>query len=273
MMVIAACTGGVAETTVPTSESTTSAPSSTLPPVVECPGTGEFEEGGGIGALDGLGSDSVRLGRVSWDVSDRCETFAFEFETSEGAPATALPDVEVDHLGSFQVVRVALEIESSVVVDQLVETQLVDRLYVVRSLDGGMFVDLHLSAPAAVRVTALDSPARLSLQLRPGFVPFNGAAVAADDVVVVSPASDGDIPPVVDLAGYVRNERPELAALVTQGGSLVSETSLETAESSGYWGEFRARLTLPPGNVSVFVGETGPDDDDLDGLIIDLEVS
>jgi hypothetical protein len=84
-------------------------PTSTLPPVVECPGEGEFEEGGGIAEIDATGSDSSTIGRISWETSDRCETLHFDFETSEGAPATTVPAIKVDHLESFQVVRISMD--------------------------------------------------------------------------------------------------------------------------------------------------------------------
>ena len=274
LLVLSACAQpGVSETTGATTSSTTPTPTSTLPPVVECPGEGEFEEGGGIADLHGSGSDSARLGRVSWEESDRCETFNFDFETSEGAPATTTPDVQVDHLESFQVIRISIDVDSSVVIDQLVETDLVERLYVVRALDGGMFADLHLAAPAAARATALASPARLSVELRPGFVPIEGRPSQSQGVVLVSPTTDADVAPTTQLSGYARTSEGSVLIVVTQAGSLVLETNTTAAESDSAWGEFIMDLTLPPGEVSVFAGERSPGDGSLDGLTIDLSVS
>lgn len=260
---------GIADATTST---TSPAPTSTLPPVVDCPGEGEFEEGGGIADLDGSGSDSARLGRVSWEASDRCETFSFDFETSEGAPATATPDARVDHLESLQVIRISIDVESSVVIDQLVETDLVDRLYVVRALDGGMFVDLHLASPAAARATTLTSPARLSVELRPGFVPIEGSPTQSEDVVLVSPTADADVAATTELIGYARTSEASVLIVVTQAGTLVTETSISTADAA-VWGEFRIELTLPPGEVTIFAGERSPGDGSLDGLTIDVSVS
>jgi hypothetical protein len=274
LLVLAACAQlGASGTTAATTSSTSPTPTSTLPPVVDCPGDGEFEEGGGIADLDGSGSDSARLGRVSWEESDRCETFNFDFETSEGAPATTTPDVQVDHLGSFQVIRISIDVDSSVVIDQLVETDLVDRLYVVQALDGGMFVDLHLAAPAAARATALASPARLSVELRPGFVEMEGRPSHSERVVLVSPTADADVTTTTQLVGYARTAEGDVLIVVTQAGTLVIETSATPAESVSAWGEFRMELTLPPGEVSIFAGERSPGEGSLDGLTIDLSVS
>src|SRR5690606_29138572 len=115
------------------------------------------------------------------------------------------------------------------------------------------------SAPAAVRVTALSSPARLRLELRPGFVSFTGVAETGDDVVLVSPAAGADTATTVDLTGYTRIDSA-LLVVVTQADVLVYESGVTAAASSEVWGEFEAELRLPPGNVSIFVGEESPED-------------
>jgi hypothetical protein len=240
--------------------------------VVECPGEGEFEEGSGIADIEATGSDSSIVGQISWETSDRCETFHFDFETSEGAPATTVPNVTVDHLDSFQVVRVGIDVDASVITDQLVETEFVDRLYVVRSLDGGMFVDLHLSEPAAVRATTESSPARLSIDLRPGFVPFVGESSIDDQVVLVAPTDESDMESTAELAGYSRIPDGSVLVVVTQSPTTVIETETTTADNEETWGEFRFELSLPVGEVSVFLGQRSVDDGSLDGISVDLTV-
>jgi len=270
-----ACTGNATTSTTTTTPATTTipVPTSTLPPVVECPGEGEFEEGGGIAEFDATGSDSSTIGRISWERSDRCETFHFDFETSEGAPATTVPAITVDHLESFQVVRVSMDIDASVITDQLVETGLVDRLYVVRALDDSMFVDLHLSEPAAARATILSSPARLSIELRPGFVPFVGASTIDDQFVLVSPPDEAEVQSPTQIVGYSRTDEDTVLVLVTQAGSVVAETETTAPDSSAAWGEFRLNLSLPPGEISVFLGQRSPEDGSLEGINVDLTVS
>lgn len=270
-----ACTGNATTSTTTTTLATTTipVPTSTLPPVVECPGEGEFEEGGGIAEFDATGSDSSTIGRISWERSDRCETFHFDFETSEGAPATTVPAITVDHLESFQVVRVSMDIDASVITDQLVETGLVERLYVVRALDDSMFVDLHLSEPAAARASILSSPARLSIELRPGFVPFVGASTIDDQFVLVSPPDEAEVQSPTQIVGYSRTDEDTVLVLVTQAGSVVAETETTAPDSSAAWGEFRLNLSLPPGEISVFLGQRSPEDGSLEGINVDLTVS
>lgn len=274
MVLLSGCAGDTTTTTVAeTTTSTSPTSTSTLPPVVECPGVGDFEEGGGIAAIPGETSDSRNIGRISWETNDQCETFHLDFETSEGAPATTVPQTRVDHLESFQVVRISMDVEGTFVIDQLVETNLVDRLYVVRSLSGGMFVDLHLAAPAAVRVAASSSPARLSLELRPGIVPFTGESAVAENVVLTSPVAGADVDTSAQILGYARTLEANVLTIVTQAGEVVTETDTTAADSDETWGEYRLDIGLPPGQVSVFVGEESPEDGDFQGVTIDLTVS
>lgn len=257
-------------------ETTTTIPpttTTTLPPVVECPGTGEFEEGGGIADIDGGGSDSDRLSRISWEDVDLCETFEFRFETAEGTPASTVPTIDIHHLASFQVVRVSIDVEATVVTDQLVETGLVDRLFVVRSLDGGMFVDLHLNEPAAVRASTASAPARLQVDLRPGLVPFEGRSTIGDNIVVVGPTSGASVAPVTPVTGYARTSGPNVTMIVTLDGTPVSETSTTAADYIDAWGEFIIDAALPFGEITVFVGEASAGDGSLIGVTFGLTVN
>lgn len=270
----AACAAGerITTTNEAVTATTTAASTSTLPPVVECPGTGEFEEGTGIAEFDSIDSDASDLGEISWSQSDQCETFMLEFETPEGAPATTVPTLAVGHLPSYQIIRIAMDVESSALTDQLVETGLVDRLYVVRALDGGMFVDLHLTAPAAARVNVRSSPAVLVVDLRPGFIDFSGHAVIHDKVVVVTPSAGATIGVSSNFSGYSRTSDGEVKMIATSGDEVVSETGTSAAGSGETWGEFSVDLTLPQGEMSVFLGEESPEDDGLEGVTLDLTV-
>lgn len=274
LALVVGCTGaetGSTVTSTTTTSTTVGTSTTSLPPVVECPGVGDFEEGGSIAEVPAQGSDSRNIGQISWERNDRCETFHFEFMTSEGAPATTAPGLSVDHLDSFQVIRVSLDIETAVVKEQLVETGLVDRLYVVRSLSGDLFVDLHLSEPAAARASVASSPARLSIELRPGFVPFAGASTVGEDLVVTSPAQN-EVAGDIQLLGYARTTTGEVTAVATQDDSVVSEATATTADAAGSWAEFRMGLSLPPGQFSVFIGEES-DDEGLQGITLDLTVN
>lgn len=273
LLVVGCAPDAIVATTTPTTATTAATPTSTLPPVVECPGTGEFGEGGGIAEIDGEGSDSSTVGRITWDTSDLCESFHIDFETPQGAPATMAPDIRVEHLDSYQIVRITMDVETTMITDQLVETNLVDRLYVVRALDGGLFIDLHLAAPAAVRASAGSSPARLNLDLRPGFVAWEGESAIADNVVLVAPSDGSNVGTETTVSGYARTFEATVLVVVTQGGDVIDETTTTAADYLETWGQFRLDVGLPPGDVSLFAGESSQDDGSLEGVTVDLTVS
>ncbi|MFQ5524435.1 MAG: Gmad2 immunoglobulin-like domain-containing protein [Acidimicrobiia bacterium] len=276
-LVLAACSPATVPTTTspasPATTTTTTVPvTTTKGPAGTCPGEGAFKEGGRVARVPQPNSDATTLGRISWDTSKGCEIFTFTFETAQGAPATTPPSVRAAHLETFQILRIYLDIEATTITDQLVETPLVDRLFVVRSLDGGMFVDLHLASPAQARVKLAKSPASLTLFLQPGENPFDGAATAGDLVVVASPPSGAEVDQQVTVIGYSRTFEANVLFIATAGDEIVAETFTTAADWVETWGEFRTSLQLPPGEISLFVGEESPRDGTLEGVTISLTV-
>jgi hypothetical protein len=259
-------------TTIPPTTTTSTAITSTVPAVVGCPVDAAFVDRGVVTRMDQPTSDTNSLGLISWHVDEGCERFGIDFETTEGAPATTPPTVVVEFLESRQILRVWTDVDTSVVTDQLVETPLVDRLFVVRALDGGMFVDFHLAAPAQTRVAISNSPARLSLDLQTGLESFTTRALVSDRVVVVAPADGAEAATTVDVAGYARTFEANVLIIATAAGEVVVETNVTAADWIEAWGEFGASIQAPIGEASLFVGEESPEDGRLTGVTINLTV-
>lgn len=275
LLVLAACSPtsdeGESSTTPPTT-GTTLAPTTTQPLVAGCVGENGFVEDGEIADIDQGRSDSTTISSISWQETESCETFTFSFVSSEGAPATTPPSVAAGYVAGVPIVRVGLDVEATVITDQLVETELVDRLFVVRSLDGGMFVDLYLTAPAQAHVSVTDSPARVTLQLQPGIVEYRTEPAMSDLVVIASPLDGAVVPTTVDVFGYSRTFESNVLLIATVGDEVVAEQFTTSADSIDTWGEFRSTLVLPLGEVSVFVGDENPEDGRLEGIAIQLTV-
>lgn len=275
LIVLAACSPssdqGEASTTLPTT-GTTVAPTTTQPLVAGCVGENGFVEDGPIAEVDQGRSDSTTISSISWQETESCETFTFSFVSSEGAPATTPPSVEATYVEGVPIVRLGLDVEDTVITDQLVETELVERLFVVRSLEGDMFVDLYLAAPAQAHVSVTDSPARVTLQLQPGIVEYRTKPAMSDLVVIASPLDGATVTPRVDLFGYSRTFESNVLLIATVGDEVVAEEFTTSADSTDTWGEFRATLVLPLGEVSVFVGDENPQDGRLEGIAIQLTV-
>lgn len=270
---IGACTATPAVTTSSSAPTTTAPSATTTPTLARCSDEFEFNEGGEIAELPQESSDSRTIGAISWETVGDCETFTVAFQTAEGAPATTSPSARVLHLESFQVLRVRLlSVAATIISDQLVETNLVDRIYVVRSLDDGMFLDLHLAAPAQARVETANSPGRLMITLKPGLVPLEGFSTVGERVVVTSPATGLTVDPFLTVTGYSRTFEGNVLLIATAGNDVVVERSTTAADWAETWGEFRATISLPQGPVSLFVGESRAEDGALEGVTVRMTV-
>ncbi len=259
----------VATTSRPGPSTTTT---TTVVPGIGCPQDGEFVGVGRIGRISQPASDSKTLGLISRQVVDGCETFGFDFETAENAPATTPPSVDAEFLRGERIIRIHIEIDQTVITDQLVETSLVDRIFVVRALDGSMFIDLHLAAAANARIDVSNSPARLSLELAPRDGEIGPAAAFSDSVVVVSPAGEPVVPEEFTVEGYARTFEATVLILASRGDEVLTMETTTSADWVDTWGEFAAAISVIPGDASLFVGEESPQDGSLRGVILRLTV-
>lgn len=269
----AATSTSTAPTTPPTFASTLpDSTTTTLTPAKGCPLESEFVASGRIGRITQPTSDSRALGLISRVVDDGCEKFSFDFETTENAPSTTPPSVDAEFLDGERIVRIHVDIEQTVIADQLVETDLVDRIYVVRALDGSMFIDLHLAEAANARIMVSNSPARLRLELTPRDGELAGAASVSDVVVVINPANEATVGQELSVEGYARTFEANVLILASRGDQVVAQQSATAADWVETWGQFSSDVSLTPGGVNMFVGEESPEDGALRGVTLRLTV-
>jgi hypothetical protein len=263
-----------AVTTTDTSPST-----STIPPpgstetAAGCPEDTGFVDAGRVLRLDQPTSDTTTIGLISWQAVEGCERFTIRFETTEGAPATTPPTIVLDFIETRQVLRIWTAADSTVVTDHLVETPLVDRMFVVRALAGGMFIDLHLNGPAQARAEITNSPASLTIEMQGGIEPLDGSAVYAGNTVLTHPEDGGQAAAgaLLEIKGYSRVFEATMQIVAMIDGEMVAETTTTAADWTETWGEFTASIQLPRGEVSLFVGEQG-DEGEPAGVTIDVTV-
>jgi hypothetical protein len=261
-----------ATTTTTVLETTTTPSAPTTEPTIGCPEDAAFVDRGRVTRIDQPSSDTNMLGLISWEVDEGCEQFGIGFETTEGAPATTPPTIVVEFLESRQILRVWTDVGSTVVTDQLVETSLVDRLFVVRALDGRMFIDFHLVGPAQASATISNSPALLTVELQAGADLFVPVATISERAVVITPRDGSETGTTVQVEGYARTFEANVLILATIGDEVVAQANATAADWVVTWGEFRATIQLPTGEVSLFVGEESPEDGRLDGAALNLTV-
>lgn len=266
-------TGPTSTTSPPVTATAPETTSSTAPQSIGCPEDTEFVGEGRIERITQPNSDSKTLGLISLQSSEGCERFGFNFETVENAPATTPPSVDAEFLDEGGIIRIRLDIDQTVITDQLVESSLVDRLFVVRSLDGSIFVDVHLARPARARVNVSNSPAGLNLELSPRDGQLPPPAAITDRTVLITPTNEVLVDgPELDLAGYSRTFEANVLVLASSGGTVASRSNTTSADWVGTWGEFATTVELPPGLYDVFVGEESPEDGSLQGVTLKVTV-
>ena len=254
------------ETTGPTSSTTTTAPSTTttsspsvtptaqmseplMPPVPPClTADPTFGIAGIIDRYAPSGSDSALLATIEWQIWEGCQRFLFSMASTEGAPTLVPPSVALLSVQGRSVLRLQLgpEIETSAIAYQLVESTLVDRLYVVRSPNGSLMVDFHLNRPVAARLIPSSAPAILTVDLRPDGETFSTPPVIATRAVVFLPTDDSAQYPFT-VSGYLQPGIEEAVATLTDSDDQVAESRFPLAGADDAWSSFAT--VFPEGSL------------------------
>ena len=237
-----------------------------------CPGDSEPIEDGVLLNVSEAASDAEQISAINWESNENCEVFTIEFTTDQSAPATTPPSVEAEFFREVGVLRVSIGVEVTAITDQLAETALVRQVFVPRSDDRTLFVDLHLSAPALATVVTNSSPAQVVIFLAPGGSDYPSTPAIAQNVVLISPV-EGPVESPVVVNGYSRNQEANTIGRIVQGSDVLAEGFTTAADWSETWGEFT--LTLDPtgsGAADLFVGEQSAQDGSDRGVVIPIDV-
>ena len=275
-LLVSACGGDAITSTTATA---TTAPSTTTGPVVTtgptedsgCPGDDAIEDDTLLVTSE-PSSDSEQISAIGWVGDEICEVFTVDFATDQGAPATTPPSVDAEFMREVGILRVSIDVAMTSITDQLAETGLVRQVFVPRSSDGNLFVDLHLSAPVLATVTTKSSPAQVIISLEPGGPAYAAGPAVAENVVVVTPA-EGPVDSPVTVNGYSRNFEANTIGRIMQGSTILAEGFTTAADWSETWGEFQ--LTLEPsggGPADLFVGEQSAQDGSDRGVVIPIDL-
>ena len=268
VMVVSACAEDAA-----TSTTTTAGPVVTTGPAEDsgCPGDDAIENGALLVTSE-PSSDSEQISAIGWVGDAVCEVFTIDFATDQGAPATTPPSVDAEFMREVGILRVSMDVGMTSITDQLAETGLVRQVFVPRSGDTNLFVDLHLSAPALATVTTKSSPAQVIVSLEPGGPDYAAGPSVAENVVVVTPV-EGSVASPVTVNGYSRNFEANTIGRIVQGSTVLAEGFTTAADWSETWGEFD--LTLEPsgeGPADLFVGEQSAQDGSDRGVVIPIDL-
>ncbi len=263
-------------TTATTTTTTTSAPPATgggdVPPCLA--GETAFATAGALaaGLLDAPEGDAELVAGLRWTDYGTCERLVVELATAGGAPATEPGGVRAELLRNLGIVRLGLDakLTATAVAERLVDSALIERVYVVRSSRGSLFVDIHLASAALARASVTRLPAAVVLDLQPGGPDLVSRPARSDLVVVVDPTGDRAEYPL-EVSGYSRTFEANVILRLRKANRVDVEEVTTAADYLETWGEFSFQIASGPGGrVEMFVGEDSARDGTEQGVEISL---
>lgn len=273
----AACSGTTTVATDPTQPppiSTTTAPTPTAPPTTSLPpsspcleGDTPFADGGIISAFGGASGDAAQISGIRAATHPGCERVVVDLLTVDGAPAGSVGLTGVEYNESVGVVRINLpkDIAMTAVTDLLLDGDLIDRAFVVRTVAGNLAIDIHVVAEVGVALRAfeVDAPSRIVVDLRSDTdAPAARGAAIGDGIVVVEPAPGAAASPL-RVSGYARTFEANVVARLYENREeeAVAEVTTTATDWSEAWGEYTIVFETPPLlPLELFVGADSPID-------------
>lgn len=196
------------------------------------------------------------------------------FADAEGLPANTVGPGRVEIRRDLGVVRVWLpkEVDAGAMTETFWAGEIASDAFLVRSIDGGCFVDVHLRVPAVARVWETALPAALVLDLRPGGDPVPERATRNTQVVLLTPRGGEATYPLV-IGGYARTFEANVVLRLMQHGKSVRDTFTTASDYVYMWGEFRLVLpTGPAGALELQAGQGNMETAAWEGVGVPIEL-
>lgn len=261
----------------PTLATTPSGVATSLPAPSQAPcETGEgFVGHGTIGTLHSGDGDAVAVGGIRWEDHGTCERVVVDFVDDAGGPAGLPASAQASFFDGRRIIRVRMtpEVTVSALADVEMGMSLAERGYVVRGLDGGLFVDIHLGGAATARAFTLEEPGRIVIDLQPGGQPVETAPDHNDTMVVTTPRPGDATNDPISIAGYARTRDGQVNVTGSMGRAVHVESSTNAAAWVDTWGEFMLQLRVGDlGPLELSVGSAATGDTGGDQVTLEVEV-
>ena len=253
---------------------TTQAP----PPAPVCGGPGDgFVSEGLVAWLGSANGDASHVSGIFLEQVEECERLRVTLTAAGGAPATALPLAEVELIPEAGRLRARFdpEVWSTAITDTLLEGELVERVYVVRGLDGRKFVDVHLTEGVDARAMTGDDPSHVLIDFRRNGVPLAARPAVSRFTVVTGPVGGPASYPIA-VNGYSRTFEANVVGFVSRNDEAGETGETYFTSAADYietWGEFRLAVEDgPTGEAVLNVGDYDAESGEWEGVMINLTV-
>ena len=279
-LVAVSCTAGSSGADLPPPTPPPGSTVTTDPPsaVETCGAPGVPFAGSGLVSASGSEEgDAATISSIRWERAEACDRVRIAFRSEAGAPATSTGPFAASVLPTLGVVRVSLDprIGASGIADLLADTELVDRIYVVRTPARSLWVDLHLATTDAVEARAFVDGAEIVVDVRRG---ADRRVVLSpprrsSGVVVLSPGGGPSLYPF-RISGYAApGSRAVRIRMTTETGILGMDRSVATPPGDDAWAAFDVAVDDgPSGMVELFVGTVDALGLDDEGITVPLDL-
>jgi hypothetical protein len=226
------------------------------------------EDGGG----SGYDADTVLA--VLYGLHDDYERAVIDLGTGE-RPAGTVPEWTLTSSEGDGLLRVNLPSAMTTCVSGgKFGEGLLGSFHVVRSPDGGMFVDFFARQPFRYRVLQMQDPARLVVDFEPAGDSLNEPPPAqGGNTVLVEPCPNSIVSDPLTVSGYSRN--PDAANTITltgPRGKILVRRTVRSNDWNHTWGYFEATIDLLPfsGKGALKVGTGNARDGTFEGVEIPI---
>lgn len=230
----------------------------------------EFVKRSSLSGGSGYGTEEILA--VRFGEHENFERVVLDLGTGSGS-ATTVPEWNLTSRAGSGEIRLNLPtVITTDVSEGAFGGDLLDSFYVVRSPEGGMFVDIFASEAFVYRVIPLSDPARLVVDLRPsgreiGTLPF----VRSGNTVLTQPRAGAAVSGPLVVCGYSRN--PEAINVLTirdRNGRMLVREVITSSDWAGTWGYFEATIEVPKfsGRGIMRVGAGSARDGSFEGVEI-----
>jgi hypothetical protein len=220
----------------------------------------------------GSGYDADTVLAVRYGVHEDYERAVIDLGTGE-RPAGTVPEWTLTGSEGDGLLRVNLPSAMTTYVSGgKFGEALLGSFHVVRSPDGGMFVDFFARQPFRYRVLQIQDPARLVVDFEPAAENLDEPPPAqGGNTLLLEPRPNSIVSDPLTVSGYSRN--PEAANTITltdPRGEVFVRRNVRSNDWSHTWGYFEATIDLPPfsGKGTLQVGTGNARDGTFEGVEI-----
>ncbi len=231
--------------------------------VVEDEAEPEDGEGAFVASGESSGGEAGvadRIEDVRFQIFDGYERLLIDFGGKGRAAGIPKWTVEAPKEGGYVRLRFP-DVRSTQVTHEDFVGSMLDELYVVRDLDGGLFADVFTMHGFRYRVTEMPESGRLAVDFRGISDEIRFPPTTGDKAVVLQPREAEEFTSPLDVRGYARLfEGQVTVTLLDRDRDVLAQETVRANDWASAWGLFETRIEFSgyEGIATLRVGSRSP---------------